>query len=92
MSAHLALAARLDLPAAQPLTKSILTLRGDDVTIDAGEVSHLGGLCLQVLVSAAETWRFDGRALKFEPRSGEFDAALAMFGLTPEILQSEASA
>lgn len=85
----LPLPARLDLPAARPLAKAILAERGKDLVLDAGAVTNFGGLCLQVLAAAAQSWRDDGHALTLEPRSAEFDAALTVFGLEPENLQSE---
>ncbi|WP_343078865.1 STAS domain-containing protein [Ostreiculturibacter nitratireducens] len=92
MTAALTLSPRLDTPAARPLAQAILARRGRGLTIDAGPVTHLGGLCLQVLASAARTWREDGHALALSPRSVEFDAALAVFGLSPASLQSETDA
>lgn len=92
MTAELSLSPRLDLAAARPLAQAILAERGKDLMIDAGKVTHLGGLCLQVLASAAMTWRGDGRALALSPRSGDFDAALAIFGLAPASLSSEPAA
>lgn len=92
MRGALSLAARLDLPAAKPLAEALLAERGHDLTIDAGQVTHLGGLCLQVLASAARTWAGDGKALSVSPRSEDFDNALAVFGLEPDALQSETRA
>ena len=89
MTARLALAARLDLPAAAPLADEIRASAGNDLEIDAGAVSHLGGLCLQVLIAAAAAWRDAGNALTVSAMSEEFTAALAVFGLAPEALISE---
>lgn len=49
----------LDLKAATPLTVEFLTLRGRPVHVDASNVQRLGGQCLQVLLSAAMTWKAD---------------------------------
>ena len=92
MTAQIALDARLDLPAAAPLAEALRARTGENLDIDAGAVTHLGGLCLQVLMAAAEAWRSSGNALTFSARSEDFDSALAVFGLTPEALISETCA
>lgn len=83
---------RLDLRAAQGLAQGLLALRGQPLALDAGEVRHLGGLCLQVLASAAKTWRSDGHRLEISPRSAEFETALATFGLPLAALEAEGAA
>lgn len=50
----------LDLKAAEPLKAELLALRGRALTLDASAVQRLGGLCLQVLLSARKTWAADG--------------------------------
>lgn len=92
MTARITLDARLDLPAAAPLAEALKASTGQDVEIDAGAVTHLGGLCLQVLLAAAAAWRAGGQGLTLSNRSDDFDSALAVFGLTPEALISETKA
>jgi chemotaxis protein CheX len=60
MSETLILAEVLDLNAAEPLKAELLALRGHDLTLDASAVDRLGGLCLQILMSARKTWAEDG--------------------------------
>ena len=91
MTARIELAPRLDLPAAAPLAEALKAHTGTDVEIDAGAVTHLGGLCLQVLIAAA-AWREAGHALTFTARSEDFTEALSVFGLTQEALVSETNA
>ena len=67
---------RLDLGQAAGLRQSLLDRRGAPVLLDAGDVAHLGGLCLQVLLAAAQGWRDGGLAFGFRARSAAFDAAL----------------
>lgn len=81
--AALVLAERLDLVAAQPLAAAIRALRDGPIRLDAGAVSLLGGLCLQVLLAAASDWRARGLGWSIAPRSRSFDQALAIFGVTP---------
>lgn len=71
----------LDLRAAQPLAEDLLAMRGRPVSVDASQVEKLGGLCLQVLLSGAATWRADGISLRFGDVSDVFDEQLALFGL-----------
>lgn len=91
MTAPLKLASRLDLPAAAPLRDAILARQGADLLLDAGEVMHFGGLCLQVLLAARNSWRAAGHGLNCTPRSAAFDEAIAQFGLTADDLQTEAT-
>ena len=70
----------LDLKAATPLQAALLARRGHAVEIDASEVQRLGGLCLQVLLSAHKTWADDGAPFGLAPRSDAFNEALKLFG------------
>jgi len=64
----LQLPAVLDLRAAGPLAKSLLTRRGAELAIDASRVQRVGAQCLQVLLAAASTWQTDGhRFLLMKP-------------------------
>ena len=85
MTAQLTLPARLDLTAARPLAKDISALTGD-LELDASQVKHLGGLCLQVLLAAAQTSQANGHGFAISAPSEDFDAALAMFGIDPSQL------
>ena len=80
MSDVLKLVPVLDLNAAEPLKADLLARRGVDLTIDASAVDRIGGLCLQVLLSAKRTWQADGVNLKLEPLSDAFAEQWAAFG------------
>lgn len=84
----LALGHRLDLSAATPLAAELQARHGQSLEIDASGVQHLGGLCLQVLLAAAASWRAAGQSLVIAPRSPAFDEALATFGLEAAALES----
>lgn len=71
----------LDLKAAVPLHRALLDQRGKDVEVDASQVRRLGGLCLQVLLSAVSTWAADGRRLVFLNLSVSFVEGLQRLGL-----------
>ena len=85
MTASVSLAARLDLTQARPLAESILAHAGQDLTIDAGAVEHLGALPAQVLLAAAQDWERSGNSRTIAPRSGAFDDALAAMGLADRL-------
>ena len=67
--------------ASGPLAGELLSARGSDVILDASAVERLGTQCLQVLLSAAATWRSDGACLSIEEPSPAFCDALALAGL-----------
>ena len=78
----------LDLRAAAGLKAALLERRGSDLRVDASSVQHLGGLCAQVLASAATTWATDGVALTFPAASEAFEQGARLLGLH-SILLSE---
>lgn len=78
-AAKLMLEPVLDLGAAERLHARLLELRGQPLDIDASQVERLGGLCLQVLMSARNTWRADGQSAVIGQTSAAFDDAWAMF-------------
>ena len=79
-AAAVRLPARLDLNAAGPLAEQLSRLRRRAVVIDASEVERLGGLCLQVLLSARAAWAADGAAFEVGNRSPAFQEDLVLFG------------
>jgi len=86
----LELAEALDLPAAGSLLESLLKLAGEDLVIDASKVQRLGASCLQVLLSAARTWKAEGTSLILAHGSERFIDDLRLLGFTPETLLSGA--
>lgn len=86
----LELPAALDLLAAATLTESLLRFGGEDLAIDAGKVQRLGASCLQVLLSAARTWKAQGASLTLAHGSERFIDDLRLLGFTPETLLSGA--
>ena len=80
MSNLIALSAVLDLRAADPLKAQLLAVRGQETALDASAVERLGGLCLQVLLSAQRTWIGDGQILRFGAVSEAFETQWNAFG------------
>jgi chemotaxis protein CheX len=71
----------LDLRAVSQLTATLLGLRGLPVEIHASCVRHVGGQGLQVLLSAAITWKTDGIPFTIASASPDFGENLARLGL-----------
>ena len=78
-AAKLLLEPVLDLGAAERLHARLMDLRGQPLDIDASQVERLGGLCLQVLISARNTWAADGRRASVTIASPSFEEAWTMF-------------
>ncbi|WP_168222984.1 STAS domain-containing protein [Oceanicola sp. D3] len=88
-SLRLPLPARLDLPAAAPLRDELLGHAGKPLVLDASACESLGTPGLQVLLSAAKSWREAGVSLSVDALSEECAAQLAIFGLTADDLCSK---
>ena len=88
-AASLVLAKRLDLTEVTALRQFLLDRLDQAITLDASGVVQLGGLCLQVLLSAAQDQRAARRPLRISPRSAAFDSALASFAVSLGSIQSE---
>lgn len=80
MTASVTLPAVLDLQQAGPLRDQLLALRGQSVIVDGSAVERLGGLCLQVLISAQQTWALDGLSLVIDEVSESFANQWNAFG------------
>ncbi len=80
MTGPVVLPAVLDLRAAASLKTELLARRGGPLTLDASGVERLGGLSLQVLISAAKTWAADGQTLTVAPASEAFVEQCRVFG------------
>lgn len=72
----------LGLAAAKPLAEKLLGNRENDISLDASEVEHLGGACLQVILSAQKTWRENQKKFCVVNGSPAFDEALIRFGFS----------
>lgn len=88
MTASVTLPARLDLTAAKALARDLADIKGDMV-LDASGVTHLGGLCLQILLATSRHCAGSGRGFEIEGGSAEFGDALGLFGVDPTLLQGK---
>ena len=90
--ATLVLPSVLDLKAVGGLHADLLAVRGRPLTLDASQVSRLGGLGLQVLLAARTTWAEDAQPFAVVNPSEDFTGALDLFGAPDlEPVASEAS-
>jgi len=80
MAEAVVLPAVLDVRAAGSLKTELLARRGGPLTLDASGVERLGGLSLQVLISAARTWAVDGQSLTVAAASDAFAEQCCAFG------------
>jgi chemotaxis protein CheX len=80
----LKLPAVLDLTAASRLHEQVLALQEENIAVDATEVSRVGAQCIQVLLSAAESWRVAGRTFSVNQASEAFAKSLQLLGVADE--------
>lgn len=80
---QLQLAENLDLTAAVPLHETLLSMRGEDLLVDAASVERLGGQCVQLLLSARQSWAEDDASFAIENPSQNFLSALTILGVEP---------
>ena len=78
--ARLRLPKGLDTGGAAALASELVKLRGRPLRLDASGVERVGGLGLQVLLSARLTWSQDGAAIAVEAPSDALLAAFARAG------------
>ncbi len=81
MTTQVVLTAKLDSAAAKALRDQILMAKDDDVLLDGTNVEYLGGLCLELLMSAKYLWEKAGKAFAIENPSPNLVENLGRFGL-----------
>ncbi len=86
MTAVLTLQERLDFGAVTPLKTAILGHTGQDLEVDASHVAHMGTLCLQVLIAAANDWKQAGKIFRVTSPSDICVTQLALHGFSPDTL------
>lgn len=73
----------LDLAAAAPLARELLTRRGRPTIVDAVGIQKPGAACLQVLLAAIRTWEGDAVPLTFVNCGPLFIEHLRFLGIEP---------
>lgn len=77
---------RLTVTQAAGLHSALMARAGQDVTVDMAEVTQLGALCLQVLISAAKSFRTAGAALHLANVPDKVLAQMTVMGMSPETI------
>jgi chemotaxis protein CheX len=80
--ARLVLPKVMDLASAAPLKAELLARRGGPLELDGSEVQRMGGLAVQLLLSAQTTWAADGQPFRAAESSDAMREALANLGAT----------
>lgn len=88
LTLHRILPSRLLPQDAPALHGMLMTLRGQPVDLDASAVAQLATPCVQVLLSAARSWREDGVALGLIAPSSEMLAVLEHLAVEPAALEA----
>ena len=76
----------LDLNAAARLHEQVLAHKGEDIDIDATDVTRVGAQCVQVLLAAAVSWRAEDQSLTVKQASDAFIKTLQLLGISDEAL------
>ena len=90
MTAVLTLQERLDFGAVSALKADILGQAGNDLEVDASNVTHMGTLCLQVLIAASNDWISAGHKFNLTSPSDACATQLNLHGITPDTLNGVA--
>jgi len=77
---------RLDFGAAPDLKAEIIGQVGNDLEIDASAVTHMGTLCLQILIAASNDWVKNGHRFILTSPSDTCKTQLSLHGFTPDTL------
>jgi chemotaxis protein CheX len=86
MSGVVQLASRLDRAAAGPLKEALLAQPDTDIDLDATEVSHIGALCFQVILSAQQSLQANGHTLRITNATEDTRTGFQLLGLPHDIL------
>lgn len=89
MTDVLVLEPRLDLAAATPLMEALSARLGQNVTLDASQVTQFGALCLQVVMAAGQAFAKTGHTLSLSGASDAVVAQLAHMGVSPETIMGD---
>ena len=92
MSAVIVLEPKLDMSAAEALLDSLSSVEGQDITIDASHVTHLGVLAMQVILSAQKTFLENNCQITVDSPSEAFTQQAGFLGFNADLTASEGSA
>lgn len=86
MSDPIQLSPKLDLPAASELATMLKSNSDPEVILDLSEVKHLGAICLQVMISAANTLQKEDRNFSLINASDRVIDQLRVMGMSTETI------
>lgn len=75
-----------DLEAMESLHSELLEKRGSKLALDASGVSSIGAQGIQLLISAAQTWRADEKPFAVHGAGEEFVSAVSILGVDADVL------
>jgi chemotaxis protein CheX len=78
---ELSLAKVLDLNEATALHGKLMSMRGNDISIDASAVERVGAQCVQVLLAAAKSWEDDKKSFSIAKVSNAFTKTMQLIGI-----------
>ena len=73
---------RAGYSAAPGLTQTLKDLRQKPVLIDAGTVEYIGVPCLEVIMSAAKTWKNDAVGFQLINPTDAFNEGISLLGIS----------
>ncbi|MEQ8481894.1 MAG: STAS domain-containing protein [Hoeflea sp.] len=76
----------LDLNAANRLHEQVLTHKGENLELDASDVNRVGAQCVQILLSAAQSWQAEKQGFKVVKASDAYIKTLQLLGISEESL------
>lgn len=79
----------LDVNALEALHPELLSKRGSELCLDASALSAIGAQGLQLLLSAAETWRSDGEPFVIRNAHEDVLTAISLMGIEADTLSLE---
>lgn len=76
----------LDLNAASRLHEQVLALKDSNVAVDASDVTRVGAQCIQILISAACSWRALDMTFSVTRSSDAFTKSLQLLGIPDDAM------
>lgn len=86
MTGVITLQDRLDFGAAPDLKAELLAQTGNDLQVDASGVTHMGTLCLQILIAASTDWARQGQKFELSSPSEVCVTQLSLHGFSSDTL------
>ena len=87
--AKIVLPEKLDASQLTQLFEQVSALRGKPLVLDAGSLRYVGAQGIQILLSAAKTWKRDGVALRLTSATEEFREIVSVLGIDSSDLATE---